>query len=196
MLLGLFLLVLVILLIIPFSLEIRYHRSQSDDDFKVIFWIWKIPLHIHVSYIKRLGSKWITQINVGSSGVNKKFNSVFSLAFLNKMKHTPVPRILRILLRVSTFILKEIEQLEIKLTFSTGEASFTGFVAGLAWNLMAAGLVVVNQRIVLLNRPLIQIIPHFGPRMFEVSLNCIFKIQLGHIILENIKRQLNLGKGG
>ncbi len=194
MLLGLILLVLIMLL--PFSLELRYNRLQTDSETVIVFWVWKLPLKLRVAYLEKLGSYLLTRANLQVSKAAAAIEPAIPLRRVFQLLRTPLPRLMKVLARVALFFLEEIENLEIKLRYSTGEAAMTGIAAGAAWWVFATVLPLLSQRFVFLHKPQIQVVPVFGQRVFELYLHCIFRIRLGHIMIKRIKQQLNLGKGG
>lgn len=195
MLLGLFFIIL-LLLLLPHALEFEYRRLQADGNLKIVIWIWKFPITLRVSYLERLGSRWLAKANIHVPQASKDISTSVSLREIYQLVHTPLPRIIKIGSKIASFLLKEIGKLEIKLLYSTGEAALTGWTAGAAWWLVSSVLSILNNRIVFLHKPHVQIKPVFGPRLFDFYLHCIFRIRLGHIIVRSIKQHLKLGKGG
>lgn len=199
MLLGLFLLagaLCAALLLLPFYLELEYLLHQTNGSWKIAFWIWKLPIAVRVSHLERLGTRWLTEANIQVPKASRDVFTVTSLEKLKRLLSTPLPRAIKFGSKLALFLLREIEKLEVKLRYSTGEAALTGISAGAAWGLISIALSIIGSRVRFLHQPQIQIKPVFGPIQFECWFHCIFKIRLGHIIVKYIKQQLKLGKGG
>lgn len=196
MLLGLILLVLAVLLLLPYSLELQYNRVQRDSEAKIVLWIWKLPLHFRIGYLEKLGEYIYMRANLKASQADAEIKPTVSLKQVFQSMQTPLPRWLRAFAKAALFFLQEIERLEIKLRYSTGEASVTGIAAGAAWWVLSTAVAFLNQRFVFLKKPQIRVVPVFGQRVFELYLHCIFRIRLGHIMTKRIKQQLSPGKGG
>jgi|GEM_PF-629906 len=196
MLLGLIFLAFTVALFIPFALELRYSRLQAASETIIVLWIWKLPLKLRVSYLEKLGSYLYAKAAVGVPGAAAEVHPTISLRRAWRLLRTPLPRLMKILGKILLFFLEEIEKLEVRLRYSTGEAAVTGIAAGAAWWILTSVLAFLNARFVFLQKPQIQVAPVFGPEVFELYLHCIFRIRLGQIMIKRIKQQLNLDKGG
>ena len=74
-------------------------------------------------------------------------------------------------------------RIEVALAVGTGEAASTGLAAGVAW--AALGNLAAHLAFSLppgSSDPVVRVIPDFRHRIFEASLDCIFRIRAGHII--------------
>lgn len=183
LLLGIFLLIL-----IPYKLELDYQRGNQDDLLKMILWVWRFPFSINVSYIQRFGNKLIALSDIGSEYGDIDLRMETSFLELIHFLRGPIPSYLRRVFKRISFLFKEIEQLQLFFTYSTGEAAITGVATGVVWALISPLYNWVKHTCRILNKPIINIEPSFGAVGFELHLNCIFSIRLGHIIFREFKQ--------
>lgn len=193
MLLGLlFILILVILL--PYSLELIYRRCEDDDQLKIIIWIWKLPLKIRISYINWLGNLWVSMTEIGTDRKNLDVEYKISLDQIIQLIIQPIPKYIRILITKASFLFRDIKKLRIHVKYSTGDAALTAIVVGISWSVLANVLGRLDSVCIFRKNPAVQVIPKYGAPMFELRIHCIFQIHLGHIITKKI--QCIMGKGG
>ena len=107
MLLGLILLVLIMLL--PFSLELRYNRLQTDSETVIVFWVWKLPLKLRVAYLEKLGSYLLTRANLQVSKAAAAIEPAIPLRRVFQLLRTPLPRLMKVLARVALFFWKKLK---------------------------------------------------------------------------------------
>lgn len=74
-------------------------------------------------------------------------------------------------------------RVEVAVAVGTGEAATTGLLAGAGWAVLG-NLAVGLQRNLPPGsaRPVFRVVPDYHRRVFEASLDCIFKVRAGHII--------------
>lgn len=193
MLLGL-LFFLIVLLLLPYTLEIVYQRCNGKDELKIIFWLWKIPLQLRMTYINWLGNFWVSLIEIGSDKNTLDLKYGVNISDLIERITKPIPKYLKLILMRATFLFQDIKILNIRLKYSTGNAALTGMVAGLLWATITNLIGFINTVCTFREKPLTQITPVYGIPMFDLDLHCIFKIHLGHIISKLIQRKM--GKRG
>ena len=81
--------------------------------------------------------------------------------------------------------------------FGTGEAASTAILCGAFWGFKAVLLGYLGKRSVFNNPPEIQIIPDYQTAKLDMLFDCIFKVNLGYIIIAAfIARQRHRLKGG
>ncbi len=182
----------IIVLSLPYSLEIAYHRHQQDDDLKLLFWIGPIPFQIRLSVIRWFGDRFQTQAQVGNSLGDVDVSAQFSVTDLLKLLDSPMLKYFQLIFgRLYSFV-REIAKLEMRVKFSTGESGLTALSAGLIWGVIGTTLGLMNTTCVFSQRPIVQITPSYGPPLLKLQLRCIFRIRLGHIIFEGIKNKYRL----
>ncbi|NMB39318.1 MAG: DUF2953 domain-containing protein [Firmicutes bacterium] len=190
MLLGLFLIILVIILIIPYSIELDYCLSEVSRKFTVVFWIWKLPIKTSASFSNRLANYWLTRSGQKKDAQKKSLFGQFADVMEHFLK-SPVIKYLVMFAPSRWRFPVEIGMLELKFRYSTGDAALTSIACGLIWCCIAGIFTYINDRFIFFSKPLIKIIPLFGPVSADIYFHCIFRIRLGHIIIENIKQQIN-----
>lgn len=188
MLLGPFLIVLVIILITPYSIELDYCSSQIGREFTVIFWVWKLPIKTSTSLINKLGNYWLTK-SEPKRGYQK--HSLFEQISdaIDQLLKSPVIKYLRMFAPSRLRFPVEIGMLELKFRYSTGDAALTSITFGLIWCSIAGAFAYMHNKFIFIDKPLITIIPIFGSVSADIYFRCIFRIRLGHIIIENIKQR-------
>lgn len=195
MLLGLIFLALTVLLL-PFALELRYNRFQADSETVIVLWIWKLPLKLRIAYLEKIGRYLYAKVALQAPGSAAEIEPAIPLKRILQLLKAPMPRLLKALAKSALFFLEEIEKLEVRLRYSTGEAAATAIAAGAAWWITSVVLPTLNARFVFLHQPQVHVTPVFGPQVFELYLRCIFRIRLGYIMVKRIKQRLQFGKGG
>ncbi|MEG6521062.1 DUF2953 domain-containing protein [Desulfotomaculum sp. 1211_IL3151] len=75
-----------------------------------------------------------------------------------------------------------------KLKIGTGDAAATGIITGLAWSIMGGFTAAFYKKIALGRpKPELHVEPNFKKEVFSTSLDCIFKIRVGNIMITGIK---------
>lgn len=67
-------------------------------------------------------------------------------------------------------------------TVGTGDASATALVVGILWGLKSSILALMEQRLVLLGRPMARVTPNFSKAELTTELLCIFHLSVGQIM--------------
>ncbi len=190
MILGLFLVgISMIILLMPYALELEYHRHNQDDDLRFVIWVGSLPVQIRISVIQWVGNRLKTHAEVGAKkgGTDVDVDTQTSVSDVMELLRSPIPRYLKPIIGKLLCFLKEVDKFDCSIQFSTGESSLTAIAVGCLWIMISSLMGLINQSCMLLNRPQIQIIPSYGVPMVKLRLHCIFRVRLGHIIFETMK---------
>ncbi len=201
MLLGLFFIVLLLLLFLPYAIELNYKKNKNYDRFLIRLRIWKLKITIPTSFIIKVGNYWLSKtkqrINLEQASLLSKIETA-----AEPIINHPVFKYLRAFISSQLAFPIEIQLLELKLRYGLGDAAITGMVAGIFWGGITGGFALIRNRCIFLSRPVVRIVPVFAPAtMIDVDFVCIFRIRLGYIITEYIKHLVekgfqHMGKGG
>lgn len=180
MLLGLFIMFSIIL-IIPFSFDLKYHRKFSSGNIRLIVWIWKIPIMIPLQPLKRIGAYFIHKISISPD----EKQSVSQMRWMKAIVY-----LLRLTKNSSRMFIEEISKLEFKVEYSCQDAALLGISFGIIWWVLTIVFRTIYQSYHCRSLPQLKVQPVFVQKQFDLYFHCIFRIRLGHIIGESVKSRL------
>lgn len=181
MLLGLFLcFVLLLLLVVHFSIELELCFDGAQLEYKLWFKLGSMAVLIPKRLISALGKLTKIRERLGN----------FNLDSFEEAKKGWR----RMLLALDSLFQKfEIFHLEVQL--SLGDPQPTVISCGGIWSCLGIVLPVLRSQNRLVNEPLVVVQPDFGPSVFKLYLHCIFHLQFGQIIFNQLKRLTYAVKG-
>lgn len=190
------------------KIQFRYFREQEDDTISLEFFLWgfinyRIEIPVLTLQHKLSGISLTTRTELESGGDNSRElmgkPGKFSIESLQDVicifnKWGPVVVEMK---ETVNYLLRNIKmtRLEWCTTIGTGDAAATGLMTGLLY-LIKGGIISVfyNNLAKAASHPKIKVEPNFRKQQFSTSINCIFKIRLGNIIITGIKVAMKIVK--
>lgn len=77
----------------------------------------------------------------------------------------------------------------------SGDAYVTSLAAGALWGAKGAAIALLSRRLTFSTPPRLLVIPDYETHRFAISLHCIFRFTLGHIIVAIVRRALARWRG-
>jgi len=189
-------------LLLPVKIRIKVFKKESDDYIRIeidFFKMSKVVLEISEmkftieNFIPILNFKY--HFNNRNNGISKsKKNVILSLSEKYKIIISKLEYICKyhanfkktIIRCLSRFIV--LLNLNINITFSSGNAAFTGILAGQAWCATYIALRIFSTYANFdYSNVKVNINPVFtSQEPLEIEINCIFKARVGHIIIASL----------
>ncbi|QUH20730.1 DUF2953 domain-containing protein [Alkaliphilus sp. B6464] len=206
---GILIIIGIFLFIILYSnlkIAINFTRYHEDDvitmDFTALYGIFKYTTKIpFIDLVK--GHNEIpalevkTEVELGKNerhiGDNKSIVNIHEIEnIIKKYK--------RLYIRYKTLITHIREKLIISniswvTEFGTGDAAETAIITGVIWTIKPGLISLVCNRYNSLDI-FVNVVPNYNIKTFETSIDCIFRIKLGHIINAGLKTLLVKIKDG
>lgn len=187
MLLGLFVVLSLIVLSLSYSLGIDYQRQYTGrDHLKIILGIGSLRIPINFPIIRRIGTRLAFLWRVDKV-VSVEQEQKIDLRKALMRAESPLPKAYQRVIKHLARFFTEITHLKWEVHFSTGDSYLTALSVGALWSAIGGMLGYLQQHVTFLDDPDIDIRPSFTKPGFEMKFHCIFRIQLGHIIVETLR---------
>lgn len=180
------------------KLYFRYYRIQEDDTISLEFIFWgfinyKIEVPVLILQQKLSGFTLKTRTEVETGGD-------YSEELMGKSAVLHFNSLIKVLQKVQDLVLlfkDEFEyflrHLKVKrfawnISIGTRDAAVTAILTGLIWIITGNITSAFYQKIAAdWHKPELKVSPNFKKEVFSTSLNCIFKIRVGNIMVTGIK---------
>lgn len=87
-------------------------------------------------------------------------------------------------------VARRCERFEWSTTIGAGDAYVTALASGAMWSVIGALLPLLRRRFRLMKKPVLRVNPDFKRPGFHLELSCIFRFNLGQIMLVSVRRIL------
>lgn len=183
------------------KIHFKYFRVQEDDTVSLEFFLWglihhKVEVPVLILQKKLSGFTLTTRTELETGGDESReimgkenkyeFNSLQKI--INKIQEW-LPW-LRDIWEDIEYLLGHliVERFRWRVSIGTPDAAVTGMVSGLIWGVMG-NLISTFYRKIYPNhmRPELVVEPNFKKEGFSTSLDCIFKIRIGNIMVTGIR---------
>ncbi|RYD02901.1 hypothetical protein N752_22205 [Desulforamulus aquiferis] len=193
-------LLLALVLFSHLIIHFRYFREQEDDTISVEFFLWsfinyKIEIPVLTLQNKLSGISLTTRTELETGGDNSrellgkagKF-SIESLedAICKFKQWWPLVDEMKV---IADYFLSHIRVtcLEWHTKIGTGDAAVTGFLTGFLYSFKGGIISAFYRKLANAGNPKISVEPNFRKEQFSTSINCIFKIRVGNIMVTGVK---------
>ncbi|SHF04208.1 DUF2953 domain-containing protein [Desulforamulus putei] len=183
------------------KVHLKYFRIQEDDTVSLEFFLWglfhhKIEVPVLILRQKLSGFSLTTRTELETGGDDSR-------EIMSRENQYTVESINQVIEKLREWLpwmqaIKEdidyllrhlvIERFHWRVSIGTPDAAATGMLAGLAWGLLGS-LTSLFYRKIAPNgiKPKISVEPNFKKEGFSTSIDCIFKIRIGNIMVTGIK---------
>jgi len=195
---------------VPFTVRISYLRAGSDDSANVQLsgFLGLLKYKVEIPMLD-WGENFIPRLRLQTSQHDQKTvtKEVMPKSFNHKFLHKILKHfftLLRKLQGVRRWFYKGVRCTKLRCVFAVGlkDAAHTGLAVGAAWSMLGYYLGKLHNNITFqVSSPQVAVNPSFRQPKFEVDIDCIFKVRIGHIIfagfklLSIVKLELKGGKG-
>ncbi|MCL4439952.1 MAG: DUF2953 domain-containing protein [Firmicutes bacterium] len=182
------------------KIHFKFFRFQEDDTVSLEFFLWglinyKIEVPVLILQQKLSGFSLTTRTELETGGDNSREimgrgnEYTYDLKQLLDKTRDWLPW-LRAVWEDIEYLLHHLimERFQWRVSIGTPDAAATGMLSGLAWGLMG-NLTATFYRKIAPNgiRPELLVEPNFKKEGFSTSLDCIFKIRIGNIMITGIR---------
>lgn len=176
------------------KLHFKYFRIQEDDTVSLEFLFWgfinykiEVPVLILQKKLSGFTLKTRTELETGGD-----YSQELMGKSVERNLNSLIQKIQEILLYKEEFgyFLRylNVKRFAWNITIGTPDAAVTAILTGVAWSIMGNVTSQFYQKIAPgWHRPELQISPNFKKEVFSTSLDCIFKIRVGNIMVTGIK---------
>lgn len=183
------------------KIEFQYTREQDDDTISLEFFLWgfinyKIEMPVLILQHKLSGLSITTRTELETGGEQSREimgkPSKFSIESLQEAickfeLWWPLIKDLKADLE-RLLAHTRINNFQWRIAIGTKDAAATGLITGITWSLMGGVMTLLAPKFgIWKKKPELQVDPDFRKEGFSTSLNCIFKIRLGYIMVTGIK---------
>jgi len=212
-------LLLLFLSLTRLRLRLYYRRRGRDDEFSLEFSIWrgllcyKLEVPVVKMKVKTPGRKKRTRPRPLSRlaprpvfKIKTEVEGEGGRPIAEEKKQVRVPGPLRLLGILTNsirlvkryrsaivFLLRRVHlrRLQWRTEFGAGDPAQTGFLAGTVWGIKSFLLTVIHRLFASGGaRPVVSVAPDFEKARFGATLDCIFEVRIGYIILAGFKALL------
>lgn len=182
------------------KIHLRYQRTQDDDKLSLEFFLWrfvnyKIDIPIIMLQQKLTNFSLITRTELETGGDSSREllgqsreYSVDSIRDIMRIIEK-LPYLKMIIIDFSQFLHHlRLERFIWRTGIGTPDAAATGILSGVVWALMGGATSFFYQQIAAgWAAPELKVEPNFKKEGFTTSLDCIFKIRVGNIMVTGLK---------
>lgn len=179
------------------KLNFKYFRVQEDDTISLEFFLWgfinykvEVPVLVVQQKLSGLSIKLRTELETGGDHSREVMgqSAEHYIESLNKV----LKKFQELLLYKEDFkyLLHHlrVERFAWQAQIGTPDAATTALLTGLAWGVMGNITSTFYQQIAPnWHKPQLQVEPNFKKEGFSTSLNCIFKIRVGNIMVTGLR---------
>lgn len=182
------------------KIYLKYQRTEDDDrlSLEIVFWRffnYKIDIPIIMLKQKLTSVSLITRTELETGGIDSKElrgqSREYKVDSLRDIQHIieHLPYLKMIIIDFSQFLRHlRLERFVWRIGIGTPDAAATGILSGIVWALMGNVTSFFYQQIAAgWAAPELKVEPNFKKEGFTTSLDCIFKIRVGNIMVTGLK---------
>lgn len=188
---------IILLTIIPVYITIRYQKDRHTDNLSMelrflrrIHFTFKVPLS---------NAKTSAQSDKqDASTALQPFRWIFSLFYTFLEGHSDAPSVFEaskfsLIAASAVALTRECRLFRWKTQIGLGDAAATAWAAGVVWGIKGGIMAFLGSRIRFHRTPTLEVMPDFSQTGLSIWLHCIFRVNVGHIIIVGIRNLLKVG---